>query len=165
MGKGLEKYVKSLSAVLVGVCLVCSGLVWAGGQGGEIKETHAVWVLSRSIPKGGVLGPGDLAKKALPSGSVPAGAVVDPSPLLGMRAVRSLQVGSLLRADQFKPEPILRKGQKVEILLEKRGLKIVAPGEALEEGGSGQRIRVLNISSRQVVLAKVEHAGGVRVEF
>jgi len=161
MGRSFETYRKYFSVALTGLCLVYCNWAWAGGT----KEADGVWVLTRSIPKGGALGAGDLSKKPLPPGGLPAGAVEDPSSLIGMRAVRTLQAGGLLRADQFKPEPILRKGQKVEILLEKGGLKIVAPGEALEEGGSGQRIRVLNISSRQVVLAKVEHAGGVRVEF
>lgn len=165
MGRTLESCTKCLAALLTALWFGWSGWVWAGGQAGGAKEADGVWVLSRSLSKGSVLGPGDLARKPLPAGGVPAGAVADPSPLLGMRAVRTLQAGSLLRADQFKPEAILRKGQKVEIILEKGGLKIVAPGEALEEGGFGQRIRVLNVSSRQVVLARVENAGGVRVEF
>jgi flagella basal body P-ring formation protein FlgA len=159
------KWVRCRGALALGLLL--SAWTWAGAGGpmAETRESRGVWVLARSIPKGGVLGPEDLTKKTLPGVSAPAGAVEDPSPLMGMRAVRSLQAGTMLRQDQFKPEPILRKGQRVEIVLEKGGLRIVAPGEALEEGGAGQRIRVLNSSSRQVVMARVEHAGGVRVEF
>lgn len=165
MGKRLKTHSRIAIALLTGLCLVWCGWTWAGGRASETREADGMWVLTRSIPKGGVLGPGDLAKKPLPPGGLPAGAVEDPSSLIGMRALRTLQAGGPLRADQFKPEPILHKGQKVEILLEKGGLKIVAPGEALEEGGSGQTIRVLNISSRRVVSARVEHPGGVRVEF
>ncbi len=165
MGKCLKRCSKLALALLMGLCLVWCSWVWAGGRASDTKEAYGMWVLTRSIPKGGVLGPGDLAKKPLPPGGLPAGAVEDPSPLIGMRAVRTLQAGGPLREDQFKPEPILRKGQKVEILLEKGGLKIVAPGEALKRGGSGQTIRVLNMSSRRVVSARVEHPGAVRVEF
>lgn len=156
---------KCFATVFTGLSLGWSLAALAGTPRGDSSQSESVWVLSRSIPKGGVLSPGDLARKPLPTRTLPAGALEDPSPLMGMRAVRTLQAGTVLRADQFKPEPILRKGQKVEILLEKGGLKIVAPGEALEEGGAGQKIRVLNLSSKQVVLARVEHAGGVRVEF
>jgi flagella basal body P-ring formation protein FlgA len=159
------KWVRLGGALTSGLLLSVWAWAGAGGPGAETRESGAVWVLARSIPKGGVLSPEDVTKKTLQGASLPAGAVEDPSPLLGMRAVRSLQAGTMLRAEQFKPEPILRKGQKVEIVLEKGGLRIVAPGEALEEGGAGQRIRVLNSSSRQVVMARVENAGAVRVEF
>ncbi len=165
MAKTFKESASGLALTLMAFCLLWPSMAWAGAQSSNERQAHGVWVLSRSIPKGGVLGPEDVVKKPLSSGIKPAGVVEDPSVLMGMRAVRSLQAGSVLRLDQFKPEPIVRKGQKVEILLEKGGLKIVAPGEALEEGGSGQKIRVLNISSRQVVLACVEHPGGVRVQF
>lgn len=82
-----------------------------------------------------------------------------------MRAVRALVAGTVLRRDQFRPEPLLHRGQRVQIVLEQGALRIVAPGEALEDGGAGERIKVLNTSSRQVIAARVEDAKSVRVEF
>jgi flagella basal body P-ring formation protein FlgA len=82
-----------------------------------------------------------------------------------MRAVRAIQAGAVLRKDQFRPEPILRKGQKVEIVLEAENLRIVAPGQSLEDGGKGESIRVLNTSSRQVIVARVVDAKRVVVDF
>lgn len=144
---------------LAGWGVDCPFSAWAhAGQ-------HSVWVLAKAVPKGAILGPQDVTRKSIPRGALPLGAIGDPAEVLGMRTVRAMAAGTVLRKDQFRPQPVLRRGHRVQIVLERGGLRIVAPGEALEEGGAGESIKVLNTSSRRVILARVEAPNSVRVEF
>lgn len=156
------------SMSLAGFVLSCFLWAWVTDAMAEASAGsghQVIWVLARAVPKGGVLGPDDLTRKSISGRASPPGALADPREVLGMRAVRALVAGTVLRRDQFKPEPLVQRGQRVQIVLEQGALRIVAPGEALEGGGAGERIRVLNTSSRQVVVARVEDHKSVRVEF
>jgi flagellar basal body P-ring formation protein FlgA len=132
---------------------------------GSPEKDGGLWVLSRPIRRGEVLGPEDVVPQRRDPRSVPPGALMDPSEVMGMRALRSLQSGAVLQRDQWKPVPVVKKGQRVTIVLDTGLMRLVTTGETLEEGGPGERIRVLNTSSRQVVVARVNDAQSVRVEF
>jgi len=142
--------------------------VWNALASGPEKPPEGerpLWVLTCSLSKGDLLTSECVGKRGVPPQTFPPGALEDPREVLGMRAVRAIQAGAVLRKDQFRPEPILKKGQKVEIVLEAENLRIVAPGQSLEDGGKGESIRVLNTSSRQVIVARVVDAKRVVVDF
>jgi len=151
--------------------LVLIGSLWgvwsalASGPENAPEGQKTLWVLTCSLSKGDPLTSQCVGKRSVPPQAFPRGALEDPREVLGMKAVRGLQVGAILRKDQFRPEPILRKGQKVEIVLEAENLRIVAPGRSLEDGGKGENIRVLNTSSRQVIVARVVDGKRVVVDF
>lgn len=60
--------------------------------------------------------------------------------------------------------PLVRAGQRVELAEEVSGMRLCAPAVSLQTGAMGQRIRVRNVSSGRVVLARVRAAGQVVVE-
>lgn len=60
--------------------------------------------------------------------------------------------------------PLVRAGQRVELAEEGSGMRLSAPVVCLEAGRMGQRIRVRNVSSGRVVVARVRAAGQVTVE-
>lgn len=154
-------FVTSVASVLISVSLNAL----ASGVEKEAQVQRPTWVVTCSLSKGDILTSQCLEKRNVSAGSFPPGAIEDPQEVLGMRAIRGLQAGSVLRRDQFKPEPILRKGQKVEIVLEAEHLRIVAPGQTLEDGVKGESIRVLNTSSKQVIVARVVDGKRVMVDF
>jgi flagella basal body P-ring formation protein FlgA len=129
------------------------------------EALRAIWTLGRAVKAGEDLTPGDLVPVQLPAREVPAGAVLDPAEVVGTKAVRSLQGGTVVLRDHFKEIPLVRKGQSVHIVLESPALRLVAAGECLQEGGAGDRVRVINLSSRQVITARVQDAHTVRVDF
>ncbi len=151
--------------------LILIGSMWgfwnalASGPEKALEGQKPVWLLTCSLSKGDLLTSECVGKKSVPPQAFPPGALEDPGEVIGMRAVRAIRAGAVLRKDQFRPEPILRKGQKVEIVLEAKNLRIVAPGQSLEDGGQGESIRVLNTSSRQVIVARVVDGKRVVVDF
>lgn len=135
------------------------------GVCGSGEDQRTLWVASRPIAKGETMAPDSIVQKVFSAQTLPQGVIQDPAEILGMRATRNLAPGTILRRDQFRPEPVLRRGQRVQIVLERQGLRIIAPGEALEEGAIGETVKVMNSSSRQVITAKVADAGRVTVDF
>ena len=65
-------------------------------------------------------------------------------------------------ADLARP-PAVEKGASVQMLLTGGGMALAVQGQALDAGAVGERIRVLNPSSRAVVEATVIGPGQVRV--
>ncbi len=65
-------------------------------------------------------------------------------------------------ADVMRPA-LVQRGANVQMQLQAPGISLVAQGVAMESGATGERIRVLNPSSRAVVEAEVIGPGRVRV--
>jgi hypothetical protein len=60
--------------------------------------------------------------------------------------------------------PLVRAGQRVRVGEEISGMHLSASGMCLQAGGMGQTIRVRNVASGRVLLARVLGAGSVVVE-
>lgn len=60
--------------------------------------------------------------------------------------------------------PLVRAGQRVQLAEEVSGMYLSTAAVCLEAGSLGQRIRVRNVASRRIVLARVRAAGQVMVE-
>ena len=60
--------------------------------------------------------------------------------------------------------PLVRAGQRVQLAESISGMHLSVPAVCLQGGSLGQRIRVRNVASRKVVLARVRAVGQVVVE-
>jgi flagella basal body P-ring formation protein FlgA len=136
--------------------------VWVSGK---VDLYQSVWVINVAVRRGELLKPGDISRQRRHVREVPSEALEDPHEVLGMQARRTLVAGTILQRDQWKTVPLVQRGQRVRILLETAFMRLVAPGETLEEGGHGDRVRVVNLASRQVVQALVRDPQTVQVMF
>jgi len=59
---------------------------------------------------------------------------------------------------------VVRPGQRVQLAEEISGIHLIASGICLQAGSLGQRIRVRNVATGRVVLARVRSSGAVAVE-
>lgn len=59
---------------------------------------------------------------------------------------------------------VARSGDRVELVEELAGMKLSVKAMCLDSGGIGDRIRVRNLNSHHVILARVAGPGQVRVE-
>ena len=75
----------------------------------------------------------------------------------------SVPAGAVLRADMFARDFVVKRGQQVTLVVNASGLAVQAPGIALADGGTSDRIRVQNQSSLKVVEGVVESGNLVRV--
>ena len=116
-------------------------------------------VPARTIPAQHVIGPDDLTLRDM---TVP-GAVVDPGLLIGMEARVALYAGRpILQADVGFPA-VIDRNQVVALIFQQGSLYISTEGRALDRAGPGDLIRVMNMTSRTTVTARIGADGAAYV--
>lgn len=131
----------------------------------KFKEFQEVLVVRRSLARGHILSSLDLAmeKREISGGS--SDLVTDISDALGSQLARDLPAGSVLEKKILKPPLLVNQGDWVTLIAETPGVRVLAKGRALEKGGKGEIIRVLNIDSHKSLEGRVVDINTVRVEL
>lgn len=93
-----------------------------------------------------------------------AGALRDPADLIGQEARVALYPGRPIRPGDIGPPALVHRNQIVTLRFEQSGLTIVTEGRSLSRAGVGERVRVMNLSSRTTVTGRVGSNGTVTVE-
>jgi flagellar basal body P-ring formation protein FlgA len=83
--------------------------------------------------------------------------------LTGLTLKRPLAAGSVLTADAFQADTVVKRGQQVTLLASAGGIEVRAVGRALSDGQAASRVRVQNLSSQLVVEGVVEGGNVIRV--
>ena len=83
--------------------------------------------------------------------------------LVGLETRRAIYTGRPVVAGDLGPPTLVRRNAVVVMLYRHRGLGIRTEGRALESGGAGEVVRVINLTSRQPVLATVTGVNQVEV--
>ncbi len=99
---------------------------------------------------------------ALVSDVVP-GALSDPSDALGQEARVAIYAGRPIRPGDLGPPAVIDRNQIVELIFHHGGLAIQTEGRALDRAAAGERVRALNLSSRNTISGVVDAAGRIHV--
>jgi flagellar basal body P-ring formation protein FlgA len=116
-------------------------------------------VTTRVIKAGQVIQAADLT---VVDADIP-GAVTNPALVAGQEARSAIYPGRPIREDQFGPPAIITRNQIVSLSYIAGALAISTEGRALDRGGVGDLISILNLSSRNTVKGWVMPDGSVRV--
>lgn len=130
---------------------------------GRLRQDSAVPVLVRRVHPGEVIAASDLEWMPVRDRSVPANALADPYEMVGFTPRRVLSPGTPIVASDLKRPPTVLKGAPVTLVLAIANMQLTARGRALEEGATGQTIRVANAQSRSVIEGVVLASGQVAV--
>lgn len=84
--------------------------------------------------------------------------------VVGQEARVILYPGRPIRIDDIGPPAIVSRNQVVQIQFSAGGLRISTEGRALERGAAGDRVRIMNLSSRATLFGQVQPDGTVRVK-
>ncbi len=82
---------------------------------------------------------------------------------VGLEARVTLYPGRAILPSQLGPPAIVERNQVVRMIFHSGSLAITADGRALDRAGIGDEIRVMNLSSKQVVTGLVTEHGTVEV--
>jgi flagella basal body P-ring formation protein FlgA len=88
----------------------------------------------------------------------------DWKPPYGLITKRPLPANTVLRpymVGSVKPAVVVERNQTVVIRIERPGLLITAIGKAVQDGRAGGYIKVRNVDSRRIILARVNEDGTV----
>jgi len=116
-------------------------------------------VASRMLRAETVIGPNDLIVQEAPT----PGALSDPLEVIGREARVNIYAGRPIRAADLAAPAVIARNQVVSLNYHHAGLVIATEGRALDRAGPGERIRVLNLSSRTTVTGTVLVDGTVSV--
>jgi flagella basal body P-ring formation protein FlgA len=130
---------------------------------GTATEMVELPVPVRRLNPGAVLEAEDLHMARVRAGLARGELVREAAQAVGMTLRRQLVPGQPVPLADLTRTPTVVKGAPVVMELRAGGLALAAPGIALEPGALGERIRVLNPSSRAVVEAEVTGPERVRV--
>lgn len=114
---------------------------------------------TRTIRSDAIIGANDLG---LIPGSNPM-AFTDVRDVLGQEARKTLYAGRPILLDDIGPPAIVTRNQIVSVQFISGGLRIMTEGRSLERGGIGDRVRIMNLSSRATLFGHVQADGTVKV--
>lgn len=132
---------------------------------GKISITKDVLRTARNIDSGDIISSGDLMTVSETIRSLRSDPVISIQEVIGKRATRRINANQKIRLGMFEVPPLIEKGDTVIIKAENDEIKITVSGEALEQGCSGDRIRVRNARSGKEIIATVKNSDVVEVYF
>lgn len=112
-------------------------------------------IATRTLRAQTVLTPADLA---LEPGTLP-GALTAPEEAIGLETRVAIYAGRPLRPEELGPPAIVERNQIVPLTYRQGGLLIQTEGRVLDRAGVGDTIRVMNVSSRSTVFARIAPDG------
>ena len=130
---------------------------------GRVLEMVELPMPRRRMMPGDVIGNGDLewvrVRAALAKGEV----VQAMRDAVGQALRRAVQPGQPLQLADLGRPMVVQKGTPMVLVLDTPGIQVTAQGVAMEPGGLGERVHVVNPVSHVVVEAEVTGPGQARV--
>ena len=83
--------------------------------------------------------------------------------VVGQEARVALYAGRPIPFDAIGAPAIVNRNQIVPLFFNASGLSITTEGRALERGGAGDRVRVMNLTSRATLFGYVQEDGSIKV--
>jgi flagella basal body P-ring formation protein FlgA len=83
--------------------------------------------------------------------------------VIGQEARIALYPGRPIRVADIGPPAVVARNQLVRLEFSGVGLEISTEGRALERGAIGDRIRIMNLSSRAMLFGHIQKDGSVQV--
>lgn len=124
-----------------------------------------VVVAARDLTRNHVIGPEDVQVVEKSLAGLPPDAPRDAAKIIGLRTTRPIKSGLVFSGSDLEPPPAVNVRQNVWITVVSGGIRVTAQGVALEEGVVGQTIRVQNLESKRIIIARVTAPGQVFVEL
>lgn len=94
--------------------------------------------------------------------SLPQHTILLADAAIGQISARQLNAGTVLRKQDLRTRPLVRRGQEVSIETRGPGFVVSRSGEAMQAGGLGDTVRV-RLSRQETVTTVVSGEGRVRI--
>jgi flagella basal body P-ring formation protein FlgA len=132
---------------------------------GWIDSFEEVVCASQPLTRGTILTPEDLSLEKRNVSKLPANVLRSSEFLAGKRLKRSVKEGTVFLANAVDVPPLIKKGDRVTIVVESSTLRITAAGVAKGQGSAGEQIRVQNLMNDKEIFAAVVDSSTVKVNF
>lgn len=162
----LESYVpqgrRRMGKITVGIR--CNGLhPWSMFVPVTVKIMTQVVVARGSLPRGAIIGEGDIGLEQRDISRLHRGYLEDKKAVLGKKLRQRMRQHQVITPSQLDTPYAIKRNNRVTILASSKTLKIRVAGKALQNGSVGELIRVRNESSKKELDARVIAPGIVEV--
>lgn len=130
----------------------------------RIKVMQDVVVTKHALSADHILSANDIKLAQRDIASLRKGYLTDSRALIGQQLKSPLPMGSIVQASQFKAQTLVHRGDLITLVAAVGNMEVRVRGEALANGGLGQRVKVKNSSSQRIVEGIVDAAGVVRID-
>jgi len=96
---------------------------------------------------------------------LPPDVVTEFEEAVGKRTTITMNSQEVFRKTMVERTPVVKKGDRITLLVENSRFRITSLGEVQEEGGKGDRVRVLNVSSKREVYGRVLDANTAQIDY
>lgn len=131
----------------------------------KIATFGNVVVARQPIARGTILSEDDLRIEERRLDELPTTVLTDLESAIGREARVALAAGKPLTVQGLANAVLVKRGDAVRVLVEKGGMRLSIAGEAMDTGGAGERVRVVNASSKRELVGRVVDHGTVSVVY
>jgi len=121
-------------------------------------------VAARKISAGEMITADDMRESRVETTEIGSVLTRDPKEIAGKIAQRAFAAGVHLPVDGFSEPPLVRRGDMINLRLEREGIVLTSSVRAEENGRFGEFIRVKNVDFSSVVRARVTGRSEVTIQ-
>jgi flagella basal body P-ring formation protein FlgA len=125
----------------------------------KIKVYQNVVAASKTIPRGVQITKNDLLIKRIETTNIES-PIYNVDDVIGRKINRSLGAGSILNKSYISAEQVIKKGEKITIIVQSGAVQIKTLGTALEDASVGQSVRVKRDGSAKKALEGIAAEDG-----
>ncbi len=129
----------------------------------DVRIWRPVLVASHMIRPGEEVGPESYELVERDVTQVRGKYYVDSLMLEGMQTRRTLSMGDVITDQHLQKIPVVKRGDAIQLIARADRMSMSTAGEALQDGGVGDRIRVKNSDSGKVIYGHVLEGGIIQV--
>ncbi len=130
---------------------------------GRIHKLIEIPVIKHRLSRGDIIKKNDIEWIKIRERALHRGYIENEGKIVGMEARRHIAARTPLTANQVQRPQLVKKGSLVNISLVNAYMRLTTKGRSLENGGAGDTIRIKNIKTKKIILAKVTGADSARV--
>lgn len=130
---------------------------------GTIRYMIAVPVIRKTLKNGDIIGDRDIDHINIYAKELQPDMIMDTESLIGMTPRRMVSPGKPVRGIDIITPELVSRGNNVTLVFDSAPLYLTAKGKALQDGGKGDTVRVVNIASNRTIEGIVSADGTVIV--
>ena len=130
---------------------------------GSIRYLVSVPVLRSTMKNGDIIGDRDIDSIEIYAKELQPDMILDAEALVGMTPRRVMAPGKPVRGIDIITPELVSRGDNVTLVFDSAPLFLTAKGKALQNGGKGDLVRVVNIASNRTIEGTVTADGTVVV--
>jgi flagella basal body P-ring formation protein FlgA len=128
-----------------------SGPRWTVNVAVRVSSERTVLIARKALPRGALIDPQDFSAARQLQAGLGVDGVVSADAVRGRRLQRTLPAGVVLKYGMLEPMLAVRRGQQVVLLARSASIEIRSSGLALQDARAGERVRVRNLASAQII--------------